>query len=76
MLQILIVEDDPMMRIGLKYTLSAYPELEIVGIAENGYMGVESAIALQPDVVVIDVGMPLQLNQPNIFWQEPCQSES
>ncbi|OUL24252.1 hypothetical protein BV372_28895 [Nostoc sp. T09] len=58
MLQILIVEDDPMMRIGLKHTLSAYPQLEIVGIAEDGYVGIESAIALQPDVVVMDVGMP------------------
>ncbi len=57
-LQILIVEDDPMMRIGLKHTLSTYPQLEIVGIAEDGYLGVEMAIALQPDVIVMDVGMP------------------
>ncbi|MBD2451614.1 response regulator transcription factor [Nostoc sp. FACHB-152] len=58
MLRILIVEDDPMMRIGLKHTLSTYPQLEIVDIAEDGYLGVEAAIALQPDVVVMDVGMP------------------
>ncbi|ARV62846.1 DNA-binding response regulator [Nostocales cyanobacterium HT-58-2] len=58
MLRILIVEDDPMMRIGLKHTLSAYPQLEIVSIVEDGYLGVEAAIALQPDVVVMDVGMP------------------
>ncbi|MCP6757219.1 MAG: response regulator transcription factor [Fischerella sp. CENA71] len=58
MLRILIVEDDPMMRIGLKHTLSTYPQLEIVSIVEDGYLGVEAAIALQPDVVVMDVGMP------------------
>jgi DNA-binding NarL/FixJ family response regulator len=46
MLQILIVEDDPMMQIGLKHTLCAYPHLEIVGIAEDGYLGVESAKAM------------------------------
>lgn len=57
-LRILIVEDDPMMRIGLKHTLSAQPRLEIAGMAEDGYLGVEAAIALQPDVVVMDVGMP------------------
>ena len=58
MLRILIVEDDPMMRIGLKHTLSTYAHLEIVDIAEDGYLGVEAAMALQPDVVVMDVGMP------------------
>jgi DNA-binding NarL/FixJ family response regulator len=57
-LRILIVEDDPMMRIGLKQTLSSQPQLEIVGMAEDGYSGVEAALALQPDVVVMDVGMP------------------
>jgi NarL family two-component system response regulator LiaR len=58
MLRILIVEDDPMMQIGLKHTLSTYPQLEIVGIAEDGYLGIEAAIALQPDVTLMDVGMP------------------
>ncbi len=57
-IQILIVEDDPMMRIGLKHLLCAQPQLEIVGMAEDGYLGVEAATALQPDVVVMDVGMP------------------
>lgn len=57
-IQILLVEDDPMMRIGLKHLLSAQPQLAIVGIAEDGYLGVEAATTLQPDVVVMDVGMP------------------
>jgi DNA-binding NarL/FixJ family response regulator len=57
-LRILIVEDDPMMRIGLKHTLCAQPQIEIVGMAEDGYLGVEAALTLQPDVVVMDVGMP------------------
>jgi hypothetical protein len=41
-LRILIVEDDPMMRIGLKHSLSSQPQLEIVGMAEDGYLGVEA----------------------------------
>lgn len=57
-IQILIVEDDPMMRTGLKHLLCAQPQLEIVGMAEDGYLGVEAATTLQPDVVVMDVGMP------------------
>jgi hypothetical protein len=42
-IQILIVEDDPMMRTGLKHFLCAQPQLEIVGMAEDGYLGVEAA---------------------------------
>ncbi|TAF11264.1 MAG: DNA-binding response regulator [Nostocales cyanobacterium] len=56
--RILIVEDDPMMQIGLQHILSTHSQLEIVGIAEDGYVGVESALSLQPDVVIMDVGMP------------------
>jgi DNA-binding NarL/FixJ family response regulator len=57
-LRILIVEDDPMMQIGLKHTLSAHSHLQIVGTAEDGALGIESANSLQPDVVIMDVGMP------------------
>ncbi len=57
-IQIVIVEDDPMMRVGLKHMLSAQPQLEIVSMAEDGYLGVEAATTLRPDVVVMDVGMP------------------
>ncbi|NJP08710.1 MAG: response regulator transcription factor [Leptolyngbyaceae cyanobacterium RU_5_1] len=57
-IQILLVEDDPMMRVGLKHLLAAQPQLAIVGMAEDGYLGVEAAATLQPDVVVMDVGMP------------------
>jgi two-component system, NarL family, response regulator LiaR len=57
-IQILIVEDDPMMRIGLNHLLCAQPQLEIVGMAEDGYLGVEAATKLQPNVIVMDLGMP------------------
>lgn len=57
-LRVLIVEDDPMMLVGLKHALSAQPQLEIVGVAEDGYLGTQAAISLQPNVVVMDVGMP------------------
>lgn len=57
-IRILIVEDDPMMRVGLKHLLSTQPPLEIVGVAEDGYLGVEAVTTCQPDVVVMDVGMP------------------
>jgi two-component system, NarL family, response regulator LiaR len=57
-LRVLIVDDDPMMRIGLKHSLVKQPQLEIVGLVEDGFLGVEAATELHPDVVIMDVGMP------------------
>lgn len=57
-IKLLVVEDDPMVRVGLKHLLGANCQLEIVGIAEDGYDGIEAATNLMPDVVLMDVGMP------------------
>lgn len=57
-LRILIVEDDPMMQLGLEQALAAYSELEIVGQSEDGYLGVADALKLKPDLVVMDIGLP------------------
>lgn len=57
-LRVLIIEDDPMMQLGLEQTLSEIPHLEIIGQAEDGYLGVEAAKKLQPDLVVMDIGLP------------------
>ena len=57
-LRVLIVEDDPMMQLGLEQSLMAHPQLEIVGQAEDGYMGVREALRLKPDLVVMDIGLP------------------
>ena len=47
-----------MMRVGLKHLLSAKTQLKIIGIVEDGHLGVEAATTLRPDVVVMDVGIP------------------
>ncbi|KAB8318812.1 response regulator transcription factor [Tolypothrix campylonemoides VB511288] len=57
-LRILIVEDDPMMQLGLEQSLMAHPQLEIVGQAEDGYLGVQAALKLKPGLVVMDIGLP------------------
>ena len=57
-LRILIVEDDPMMQLGLEQSLMAHSQLEIVGQAEDGYLGVQAALKLKPDLVVMDIGLP------------------
>ncbi|GET39271.1 response regulator [Microseira wollei] len=57
-IRILIVEDDPMMQLGLEQSLSAQPQYTLVGQAEDGYLGVQAALRLKPDVVVMDIGLP------------------
>jgi two-component system, NarL family, response regulator LiaR len=57
-LRILIVEDDPMMQLGLSQALEDYPHFTIVGQANDGYTGVEKALALKPDIIVMDIGLP------------------
>ncbi|PZV13603.1 MAG: DNA-binding response regulator [Leptolyngbya sp.] len=59
-LKVLIVEDDPMMQLGLEQTLGEYPQLTIVGLAGDGYLAVEMAKSLKPDIIVMDIGLPRQ----------------
>lgn len=58
MLKILIVEDDPMMRLGLIHSLNRQTEITLVGEAHDGYQGVALAHECQPDLILMDVGMP------------------
>ncbi|MBF2029416.1 MAG: response regulator transcription factor [Oscillatoriales cyanobacterium C42_A2020_001] len=59
-LKVLIVEDDPMMQLGLEQTLGDYSQLVIVGQAADGYSAVDMAQKLKPDVIVMDIGLPRQ----------------
>ncbi|HEY9626020.1 MAG TPA: response regulator transcription factor [Coleofasciculaceae cyanobacterium] len=58
--RILIVEDDPMMQLGLEQSLSNAPGILVVGQAEDGYLAVEEAKRVKPDVIVMDIGLPRQ----------------
>lgn len=57
-IRIAIIEDDPLMQIGLQHALSRQPTFEIVAQAEDGYTGVQSVLSLKPDVVIMDIGLP------------------
>ena len=59
MIRVLLVDDQNIVREGLSSLLQAQPDLEIVGEAENGKVAVEQAQTLQPDVVLIDIRMPV-----------------
>jgi two-component system response regulator NreC len=58
-LRILLADDHIVMRTGLRALLERQPNLEVVGESENGRETVALAASLRPDVVVMDVGMPV-----------------
>ncbi|MCU1472671.1 response regulator transcription factor [Amnibacterium sp.] len=59
MIRVLVADDQAMVRAGFAALLAAQPDLEVVGEAENGAEAVRLAAAEQPDVVLMDVRMPV-----------------
>ena len=58
-IHILLVDDHPFTRQGLRAYLAAQPGFQVVGEAGNGKEGMEKALALNPNVVVMDAAMPV-----------------
>ncbi|MFB3903214.1 MAG: AAA family ATPase [Acidobacteriota bacterium] len=58
-IRVLLVDDHPVMRQGLGRLLEDYPDILVAGEASNGKAGVELARDLRPDVVVMDISMPV-----------------
>jgi DNA-binding NarL/FixJ family response regulator len=56
--RILIVDDEPLVRTGLRMILSAAEDLDVVGEAQDGVDAVTAVLAHRPDVVMMDVRMP------------------
>jgi DNA-binding NarL/FixJ family response regulator len=56
---VLLAEDHVVVRQGLRSLLAAEPDIEVVGEAGNGRQAVQMAGELRPDIVVMDIGMPL-----------------
>lgn len=59
MIRILLVDDHNLVRAGLASLLASTDDLEVVGEAENGSRAVELAGELEPDVVLMDLSMPV-----------------
>jgi DNA-binding NarL/FixJ family response regulator len=58
-IRLLLVDDQMIIRQGLRSLLEAKPDLEVVGEAENGKAAIAQVETLQPDVVLMDVRMPV-----------------
>jgi DNA-binding NarL/FixJ family response regulator len=58
MIRILLVDDQPLIRMGFRMILSAEPDLTIIGEAADGKQAVTLTSELEPDVILMDVRMP------------------
>jgi DNA-binding NarL/FixJ family response regulator len=58
MIRILLVDDHPVVRHGLRGMLEAEPDLEVVAEAGGGVAGLELAVQQRPDIVLMDLRMP------------------
>lgn len=58
-IRLLLVDDQVLISQGLKAILELEPELQVVGIASNGEAAIQQVAMLQPDVVLMDVRMPI-----------------
>ena len=59
MIRVLLVDDQKMVREAVKIALETEPDLTVVGTADNGIAAIEQVKKLQPDVVVMNMEMPI-----------------
>lgn len=58
-IRVLLVEDHTMTRMGLQLVLAKSEDIDLIDEAENGEEGVEKAERLKPDVILMDIGLPV-----------------
>jgi DNA-binding NarL/FixJ family response regulator len=58
MIRVLLVDDSVAFRAGMTRLLATIPEIELCGTAADGASGVDAALQLQPDIVLMDISMP------------------
>ena len=58
-ISVLIADDHTVVAEGLRHLVAAQPEMNVIGLAENGRDAVREAMDARPDIVLMDHGMPL-----------------
>ena len=59
MISVILADDHPVVRDGLCFLLNAQQDIKVIGTADNGHEAVQLTTKLNPDVVVMDIAMPL-----------------
>src|SRR5207248_1232380 len=59
MIRVVLADDQPLVRAGLRRIIEAEPELDVVGEAADGPQAVDQVLGTRPDVVLMDVRMPI-----------------
>jgi DNA-binding NarL/FixJ family response regulator len=59
MIRVLIADDQELIRDSLSYMLDTYSMIKIVGTAKNGLEAIDAAVSLKPDIILMDVRMPV-----------------
>ena len=57
-IRVIIADDQPLLRTAVSMSLTAEPDIEVIGEAADGLQAIELATRLQPDVIVMDIRMP------------------
>jgi YesN/AraC family two-component response regulator len=57
-LRLLLVDDHPIVRTGLRMLFQSEPDMQVVGEADGGAEAIVAVQRLHPDVVIMDVAMP------------------
>lgn len=58
-IRVLIADDQPLVRMGLRALIASEPDCEVIGEAENGRQAADMAGRLHPEVVLMDIRMPV-----------------
>lgn len=59
MIKVLLVDDHEMVRLGVSAYLSVQEDIKVIDQAENGKIGVEKALEFKPDIILMDLVMPV-----------------
>jgi two-component system NarL family response regulator len=58
-IRVLLVEDDEVFRLGVTVSLKQYDDIQLVGTCSDGQSAVSSADLLKPDIILMDIGLPV-----------------